>query len=290
MDSAVNPKPVYANSVLSARADDQLTHAYETIKSADEQIARVSEQLSKLEQDDARKLEQDDARRRQLRGRPALRGLIGLVLAAVICGAALLSRSSYGEAARLMIEGWLPVRAAASTQPQAEPVAPAQPGPVADQRAEADPAPPQPALAAQANPEAAVPAAAPLSPELTELLQQMARDLATLQQGIEQLKAGQEQMKASQEQMARDHAALADALKANQEQMARLVTPTVDKSAAKTPDQASGPNVRRQATAAPAPAPRPPVAAVRKPVPATPPSPHAAARRPAPIQLESAEQ
>jgi hypothetical protein len=280
MDSVVNPKPVYAPNVLSARADDELTHAYETIKSADEQIARVSEQLSKLEQ--------DDARRRQSRGRPALRGLIGLLLAAFICGAALLSHSSYGDAARSMITGWAPVRAAASTEPQTEPVPPAQPGPVADQRAEADSAPPQPAPSVQTKPEAAqaMPAATPLSPELADLLQQMARDLAMLQQGIEQLKAGQEQMKASQEQMARDHAMVADELKMSQEQMARLVTPT---PAAKTPDQASEPNARRQPTAAPVPAPRPAAASTRKPAPAAP-SPHAAVRRPAPMQLESAEQ
>jgi hypothetical protein len=39
-----------------------------------------------------------------------------------------------------------------------------------------------------------VPPAAALSPELTQLLQSMAHDLATLGQGIEQLKASQEQM------------------------------------------------------------------------------------------------
>jgi hypothetical protein len=37
-----------------------------------------------------------------------------------------------------------------------------------------------------------VPTAAALSPELTQLLQSMARDLATLGQGIEQLRASQD--------------------------------------------------------------------------------------------------
>jgi hypothetical protein len=38
------------------------------------------------------------------------------------------------------------------------------------------------------------PTAAALSPELTQLLQSMAHELATLGQGIEQIKASQEQM------------------------------------------------------------------------------------------------
>ena len=35
-----------------------------------------------------------------------------------------------------------------------------------------------------------------MSPELTQLLQAMARDIATVQQGVEQLKASQERMAA----------------------------------------------------------------------------------------------
>src|SRR5439155_22979815 len=47
---------------------------------------------------------------------------------------------------------------------------------------------------AHTAPEDVVPTAAILSPELTQLLQSMARDLATVAQAIEQLKASQEQM------------------------------------------------------------------------------------------------
>jgi hypothetical protein len=73
----------------------------------------------------------------------------------------------------------------------------------------------------------------------------MARDLATLGQGIEQLKA-------SQEQMARDNANAAAQLKASQEQMARVLS------------KASEQNLRPKISAPP---PRPAAAPTRKPVP-----------------------
>src|SRR6478752_7482013 len=66
-------------------------------------------------------------------------------------------------------------------------------------------APPQPVPLAQTAP----PPAAALSPELTQLLQSIARDFVTMGQGIEQLKA-------SQEQMARDNANVAEQFKASQ--------------------------------------------------------------------------
>jgi hypothetical protein len=70
--------------------------------------------------------------------------------------------------------------------------------------------------------------------ELAQLLQSIARNLATVVQGIEQLKTSQEQMarnnakfaeqlKANQEQTARDNAKITEQLEANQEQMARLI-------------------------------------------------------------------
>ncbi|HYS87639.1 MAG TPA: hypothetical protein VEN78_21950, partial [Bradyrhizobium sp.] len=84
-------------------------------------------------------------------------------------------------------------------------------------------APPQPALLAQTAPEDVAPTAAAMSPELTQLLQSMARDLAALGQGIEQLKA-------SQKQMARDNAKAAEQLKASQEQMARVIAKASEQS------------------------------------------------------------
>ena len=55
-----------------------------------------------------------------------------------------------------------------------------------------------------------------MTPELAQLLQTMARDLANLEQGIEQLKA-------SQERMARENANAVEQLRAGQEQMTRLM-------------------------------------------------------------------
>jgi hypothetical protein len=286
MNSVVNPTPIHPHQVLSARVDDELTLAYQKIKSVDDEIARASEQLSRLER--------GDARRRPPRSRPALRGLIGLVLAAGIGAAAVVSQSSYGDTARQMIAGWAPLGLAMSSPSQAEPVLPVQPSPAAAQLAQAQPASPQPGPAAQAVAEAVAPTATTLQPELTELLQKMASDLAAVQQGIEQLKASQAQLKANQEQMSLDNVRVADEVKAGQEQMARLVAKTPDKipdnaadrtAGRTTPDQAYA----RHTTPAPVPAPRPPAASARKPAPATP-SPHAAVRRPAPVQLQSAQQ
>ena len=71
-----------------------------------------------------------------------------------------------------------------------------------------------------------------VSPELTERLEMMARDLTNVLQEIERLKASQEQitrdnatgaeqLKAELSQIARDNAAMAEQLKASQEQTVR---------------------------------------------------------------------
>ena len=125
--------------------------------------------------------------------------------------------------------------------------------------------PPQPALPA--------PTAAALSPELTPLLQSMARDLASMGKEIEQLKAGRElvardnanvseltrgvarlseQLKASQEQVARDNANVAEQIKAIQDQLGRIIS------------QASEHNAPPRVAAA---SPRPAAPVVRKPLP-----------------------
>jgi len=59
---------------------------------------------------------------------------------------------------------------------------PAQPGLATVQAAAVDTASPQPAALAQSAPEGAAPTTAGLSPELTQLLQSMTRDLATVGQ------------------------------------------------------------------------------------------------------------
>ena len=82
------------------------------------------------------------------------------------------------------------------------------------QTADAKATPPQPAPLAQITPVA--PTTAALPPELAQLLDAMARDLATVEQGIEQLKT-------SQDQIVRDNAKIAEQLQASQEQLARVI-------------------------------------------------------------------
>ena len=127
MSAVINPTQIEPHNVLSTRMDQELTHTYEKIKSVDEEIARASEQLSKLE----RERERDDARSRPPRSRPVLRGLIGLVLAAGIGTAALISQSSHGDEVRRLIAGWGPLHAAMPSPSQAQPAPGAEPSPQA---------------------------------------------------------------------------------------------------------------------------------------------------------------
>lgn len=167
----------------------------------------------------------DNARNIRLPGdqpsiaRRAVRGLIGFLLAVCIGVASFVWQSPYGDEARQRLASWVPSFVLALFQPGENS---GQPTPPADQAVAAaaapaqptpeQPTPPQPAAPTQTAPEAAAPTAATLSPDSTQLLQSMARDLATVEQGIQQLKA-------SQEQLSRDNAKLAEQLKVNQERM-----------------------------------------------------------------------
>jgi len=274
MDTTLNPKQTDPPHVL-ARVDEELTHAYEQIRQADEQIARADEQLSKLERDAAR-----SGNRPSLGGR-AVRGFTGLMLTACVCVVAFVWQSpSYGDAARQIIARWAPQLVPISSLTFKS--LPVPPSPPTVQAAAAKAAPPQPAPLAQAE---IVAPTATLSPELTQLLQSMARDIAIAGQGIEQLKTIQQQMardnanaveqlKASQEQMARDNANAVEQLKASQEQMAHVIA------------RASEQNLRPKISAPP---PRPTATTpTRKPVP-TLPSPQATARPRATTRLQAAE-
>ena len=228
MDTTLNPEQTDPPHVLVSRADEELAHAHEQIARAGEEIARSEEQLSKLEHDAARPAVPG---KRPLFDRPAVRGFTGLLLAACIGVAAIAWQSPYGDAAKQIIARSAPQLVLTSSPPLENPGL------------------------AQTAPEDVAPTAAALSPELTQLLQSMARDLATLGQGMELLKA-------SQEQMARDNANAAEQLKASQEQMARVI--------AKASEQSLRPKIS-------APPPRPTAATTRKPVP-TLPSPQAIAQ------------
>jgi hypothetical protein len=109
-----------------------------------------------------------------------------------------------------MISRWAPQLISASSLPLKKPELAAQPSPPTVQVAAADAALPQLPPPAQTAPQDVAPAAGPIPPELTQLLQTMARDLANVQQGIEQLKT-------SQEELARENARTAEQLKASQE-------------------------------------------------------------------------
>jgi len=181
---------------------------------------------------------------------------------------------SYRDAARRIIASWAPQLVPILSLIE-NPGLPAHPSPATIQAGTANTAPPEPAPLAQTAPEgvAAPAAAAAPSPELTQLLQSTARDLATVGQEIEQLKTSQEQMvranaelaeqlRAAQAQMARGNAELAEKLKAAQAQMARPIA------------KASEQNLRPKTSAPPA---RPIATPTRKLVP-KPSSPQATAQ------------
>ena len=133
-------------------------------------------------------------------GRRAVRAFSGFLLTACIGGAGV-AWQSYGDAAKQIIASSAPQHVLTSWLPLEKLGLSAQPAPPAVQAADANAAPPQPAAPAQT---AAEDAAAALSPESTQLLQSMVRDLASVGQEIEQIKASIEQIKASQQQMPRD--------------------------------------------------------------------------------------
>ena len=87
-------------------------------------------------------LRPDLARNHRLR-RPALRGLVGLPLAACIVVAALVLQSSYGGGAKLVVARWAPQLVSTPSLPPENPPFPAQPAPSIVQVAAAEAAPPQ---------------------------------------------------------------------------------------------------------------------------------------------------
>jgi hypothetical protein len=261
MHSTLNPKP-----------PDPIARYNEQIALADEQIART------LLADDAARIARtlaDDAARHPPAavnnvqvpgdqppfGRPAVRGFVGLLLAACI-GVAAVAWQSYGDAAKLMIARWAPQLALTSSLPLENPGPPAQQSRPTVEATGATAAPPQPGPLAQTAAGGVAPTAAAPSPESAQLLQSMARDLATVRQENQQLKASIEELKANQEQMTRDNARAAEQFKAGQEQMARDI--------AKASEQSLRPKTS-------APPPRPTATPTRKPAPILP-SPQARAQ------------
>jgi hypothetical protein len=137
----------------------------------------------------------------------AMRGFVGILLAVAAA-----AWQHYGDRASAFIANWTPRFALTSSAP-ANPPEPASPP--ALQAAVATEAPAAPAQAAPPE-QAPDTAASPSAADQTQLIQSMARDVATMGQQIEQLKASIDQLRASQEQMSRDVMAKAAEAKASE--------------------------------------------------------------------------
>src|SRR5712672_1514566 len=112
-------------------------------------------------------------------GKSAVRAFTALLLAACL-GLAAIAWQSSGNVAKQIIAKWAPKFILTSLLPALEkPELPAQPNPTTVQAAAANTAPPQPAPPALTAPEGVAPTTAALSPGMPQLLQSMARDLAT---------------------------------------------------------------------------------------------------------------
>jgi len=250
MSSTPNAAEAGPNNAIAAAADERLKHAYQQIASADAQLARVTERLSKMEREDAHNAAPVRVRRAP-QGGPALRGFIGLVLAGCIIGGAFLSQSPSGGLAGQLVNRWIaPVLASSVPRERARPEVGPSPVQVAAADATVVPAIASAPAPAPAPAQDAPAAAAPAAPELTQQLQAITRDIANLDQKIEQLRAAQEQLAI---QMDRDTARSIGELKASQDQLMHLMA------------RPSEPGARTRATSAPASASRQVAATARQP-------------------------
>jgi hypothetical protein len=183
-----------------------------------------------------------------------IRGLAGLLLA-VLIGVAGYIWQAYGDVAKESVASLLPQSLTTSSAPEGA-EAPRQPD-QPSQASEAAAPPQQPASAGQTTADSAAPAA-PL-PDQAQLLQSMARDLASLGQELERLKTSVAELKANQDQMARDIA------KASEQSQRLRVSALPPRSVAAAPHRP--PPSFRPAQAAAAPIAAPPVGAYVPPPP-----------------------
>jgi hypothetical protein len=309
MDSTAKPTPAGAEDLLLPQGDTRPNADYERV--VREELARVQERLAQLapagmsaaappevkvaadtfaaNDSNTNRLDAnvtafrapdisgiDDRAARPPARRGVVRILTGLLVTGAIVGAGA-AWASYGEAVRPMIanvapqigEIWSQVseRFGLSGEQGAPPVQTA----TADTAAPATPPP-------QANAPQAAPAAAdPVSPDVAQMLQSMAHDIAGLQQGIDQLKAGQEQM-------ARDNARLAEQLKASQEQLSRALARASEASLHPRPSPPAAP--KPPSAVAHRPPPPSPVSTLPPPQPIAPASQAAAASPPPQMQAD----
>src|SRR3979411_1973540 len=122
MNSTPDPKENGPHDALIAGAAERLPHAPQQTKSAEAQLTRLTEQLAKMERDDAHppsaRPDQPGSGQQGLGPhepgpqppprRPALRTLIGLTLASCTIVAALVLQLSYDGEAKLVVARWAP--------------------------------------------------------------------------------------------------------------------------------------------------------------------------------------
>ena len=200
------------------------------IEPADERLARETEQISKPEPDAVQDPSPVPGRPLSA-GRPALRGLIGLLLAASIFVAAFVSQSSHIDPAKLTVVRWVAQLGSTSSEPLDQSERRVPRGVSAAQLNAAESMASQPTPSPQTAPQD-VAATASLSLDQAQMLQVIARDLAKLGQRIEELNTRQqrmagenakaiEQLTASQDQLARENIKAIQQLERTQEQVAR---------------------------------------------------------------------
>jgi hypothetical protein len=298
MPQTDDPKPDVSKPDESQgvkRADAGLAGAYERIKTAQEELARLDRVVSGMERGDGpsirqrgtgaepggtpvretpapRKTLETPAPRKTLenkvlspsvrRGRAMLLALVGFLLAIGIFGAAFASR--YGDQAKAIMARWAPP---VSTAPKeaSEPPGPAKA--LMAQAATDTPQQPSPPAAPSQKETKDVPSTgATTSADLAQSLQSITHDLASISQKLDQLKSGYDQtlrehadalqqLKTAHEQDARDNARIAAQIQAMQAQLAALSAKSPPQSPKKENDAAVH---QRQSTAFQPPRPRRP--------------------------------
>jgi hypothetical protein len=283
------PKPDESQGVKPA--DAGLTHAYEQIKSAEEDLARLDRLVSGMERGDRPSIPQKGtgaepsgapvreapAPRKRLenkvlppgvrRGRAMVLALVGFLLAIGIFGAAFASR--YGDQAKAIMARWAPPVSTAQKE-ASEP--PDSPKTLMAQAAPDTPQQPSPRAAPSQKETKDVPSAGAAtssdhaSADLAQSLQTITQNLASISQKLDQLKTNYDQtlrehadalqqLKTAHEQDARDNARITAQIQAMQTQLAASSAKSPPPSPKKENDAAVH---QRQSTAFQPPRPRRP--------------------------------
>ena len=268
MPQTHDPKPDDPEG--TQRADVELARAYERIKSADEELARLDRVVSGMERDsdspsipeDGARAERSDAtvesnaRHPGLRGKWLTRGgLAGLLFAVGFLGGTFTSH--YGNEARAIVARW--AAATSTAPPEANELrsrAKSLTIQIADSgehpSAPAPSTPPAPSSHKQADdvPSGSTASTDSTSADLAQSLRIIAHDLASINEKLGQLKSSHEQtlrdhadaiqqLKTAQEQGARDNARIAQQVQTLQTRLAALSAKSTGRSLMKENDAAT---------------------------------------------------